>query len=153
MPTYEEIWDEPSLRKKIDDNSNLKECYHDLLFFTKEQIIDIHFKVAKVGKTNKTGVRSSKYLEHIYNEFQKNVRDQIDIIYIVTKLMKSMVRYRPFKDVNRRTLFETGQMILKTCNMEMIMSKQEALEFKTALRPKPFKEVYKIIQDKARSIS
>ena len=153
MTTYEEIWDEPSLRKKIDDNSNLTECYNDLLFFTIDQIIDIHFSVAKVGKTNKTGVRSNKYLEQIYNEFQQNVQDQIDIIYIVTKVMKSIVHYRPFKDANRRTLFETGQMILKTCNIEIIMSEQEALEFKSALRPKPFEEVYKIVQDKARSIS
>ena len=81
MPTYEEIWDEPSLRKKIDDNSNLKECYHDLLFFTKEQIIDIHFKVAKVGKTNKTGVRSSKYLEHIYNYGPKENKPLLKLLH------------------------------------------------------------------------
>ena len=153
MVTYEEIWDEPSLRKKIDDNSELIEFYNNLIHFSKDQIIDIHFRVAKIGKTNKTGVRSDKYLEQIYNEFQRNVKDRIDIFYIVTKVMKSIVRYRPFKDVNRRTLFETGQKILRTCNLEMVMSEQEALEFKSALRPKPFKEVYKIVQAKAKRIS
>ena len=67
--------------------------------------------------------------------------------------MKSIVRYRPLKDVNRRTLFETGQKILRTCGLEMVMSEKEAMEFKSALRSKPFKEVYKIVQAKAKSIS
>jgi prophage maintenance system killer protein len=124
-----------------------------LIFFTIDKIIDIHLEVAKIGRTNKTGVRSKKYLELIYNEFQLNVQEQIDIIYIVTKVMKSIVHYRPFKDVNRRTLFETGQMILRTCGLEMKMSEQEAIEFKNTLRPKPFKEVYNLVQAKAKRIS
>ena len=118
MVSYEEIWDDLSLRKKIAETSNYEECYNKLSLLSIKNIIEIHFKVAKIGRTKKTGVRSEKHLQSIYDEFKINVEDRIDLIYIVTKLMKSIVRYRPFRDVNRRTLFETGQTILRTCNLK-----------------------------------
>ncbi len=153
MVSYNEIWDDLSLKKKITENSNYGECYEKLSLLSIENIINIHFKVAKIGRTKKTGVRSEKHLTRIYNEFQNNVEMRIDIIYIVTKIMKDIVHFRPFMDVNRRTLFETGQTILRICGLEISMSEKEAIKFKTTLRPMSFKEVYKIIQDKARSIS
>jgi len=153
MVGYEEIWDCPSLRKRITNDPNIKKCYDRLLLLTIENIIDIHHKVAKIGKTKKVGVRSWKHMNWIYEEFRKNVEDGIDLIYIVTKIMKSIVRFRPFYDVNRRTLFETGQSILRICGLEIIMSKEEAKGFKSKLRPMPFEEVFKLIQDRAKSIS
>lgn len=153
MTSYEEIWDCPSLRKRNTDDPIVEKCYSKLSFLTIDNIIDIHHKVAKVGRTKKVGVRSWEHLNRIYDEFRKDVEDGIDIIYIVTKIMKSIVRFRPFFDVNRRTLFETGQTILRICGMEIAMTKEEAMEFKSKLRPMPFSEVYKLIQDRAISIS
>ncbi len=153
MVSYEELWDHPPLRKRIPKNSKYEECYNKLSLLTIENIIEIHNKVAKIGRTKKVGVRSWQHLNKIYDEYHKNVEERIDIIYIATKIMKSIVHFRPFYDVNRRTLFETGQKILRIRGLEITMSEREAIEFKSTLRPMAFKEVYKIIQDRAKSIS
>jgi hypothetical protein len=44
-----------------------------------ENITHIHFKVAKVGITKKTGVRSEKHLKQIFDEFKHNVDEHIDL--------------------------------------------------------------------------
>ena len=53
MATYEEIWDCPSLRKRIAGDPIVDKSYSKLSLLTIENIIDIHHKVAKVGRTKK----------------------------------------------------------------------------------------------------
>jgi hypothetical protein len=55
--------------------------------------------------------------------------------------------------VNRRTLFETGQIMLRICGYEIKMTEEEAMEFKNNLRPMKFRAVYELIQESAKRIS
>ena len=81
MAGYDEIWDDVSLRKKISKDFENKEYCDILSLLSIENIIEIHYKVAKIGITKRTGVRNEKHLTLIFDEFRNNVDERVDIIY------------------------------------------------------------------------
>lgn len=106
------------------------------------RLVDAHLLAASHGFTTGTGPVKHHFLDAIWAEYQRNVRERIDPIYTATRFVKHTVMHRPWRDANRRTSFLWASTHLRAFGRLVRIDSTEARAFKQRVKNESFATVY-----------
>ncbi len=137
----------------MSENTNNAEekGYKKLSRFGKEQILKIHEKSSKEGRTWSNKIRFEGSVDFLVYEFQRRVERKDDVFSLAAFVMHYVIDKHPFWDVSHRTAFEFSDVVLRTFGYRIDTSRDEAIEFVRSIDSKKLseKDVEKWLRKKA----
>ena len=135
------MWVISKLTNISDRNRRIRDRSYDRLReFGKEEILRIHRKCSKAGRTWTDKIRDEGSIDFLMYEFERRVERRADVFSIAAFVMHYVVDKHPFWDVSHRSAFELSDVVLRAFGYKIRALTDEKIAFVRSIDSKGLSE-------------